>query len=200
MKLTTTALTLIALASCSLTAKTLEQIQEIHRDIGNELMGIRKEFTAAQPKIYALLDRVDRMYNLAKNSAEKKHLLKIDIQNKNTEIKKLNSDLVTLKNKLQVTEKELEKYSNKFIQLDKELQVEKVQAAILSREKMELAHEKHILQSQMSNIKSEPVKEDSKKDMIPESILSNLTEEEKDILKNSQNLSLSSTSAPSSPR
>lgn len=177
-----------ALNYCLLNSKTLEQMQMLHKEIGVELMSIRKEFTAAQPKIYSLLDRIDRMYNLAKIALEKRQKLKIDLKNKISENKKMQSDLNALKTKLHETEVELDKASKKFASLNKELQIEKVQSAILSREKMELDQER------------DEKNKNSKKDLIPEHILKDLTEEEKALLKTSQNLSLSSTSAPSSPR
>ena len=182
---------------CSLVAKTLEQMQVLHKDIGNELMSIRKEFTAAQPKIYSLLDQINRMYNLAKVSLEKKHQLKIDLKNKIAENQKIQSDLNLLKTKLHETEVERDKYSKSFTSLNKELQIEKVQSAILSREKKELDQEKHELQNKIIDAKDDKY---NKKDMITDSILKDLTDEEKDLLKTSQNLTLSSTSAPSSPR
>ncbi|KKQ33057.1 MAG: hypothetical protein US49_C0003G0085 [candidate division TM6 bacterium GW2011_GWF2_37_49] len=182
---------------CSLVAKTLEQMQVLHKDIGNELMSIRKEFTAAQPKIYSLLDQINRMYNLAKVSLEKKHQLKIDLKNKIVENQKIQSDLNLLKTKLHEAEAERDKYSKSFTSLNKELQIEKVQSAILSREKKELDQEKHELQNKIIDAKDDKY---NKKDMITDSILKDLTDEEKDLLKTSQNLTLSSTSAPSSPR
>lgn len=187
-------LVLIGILYFSLGAKTLEQMQALHKEIGNELMSIRKEFTAAQPKVYSLLDQINKMYNLAKVSIEKKHKLKVDLNNKIAENQKIHEDLNSLKSKLHDTELELDKYSKKFASLDKELQIEKVQSAILSREKKELTQERHELENKIVQDK------DSKKEIIPESLLKDLTEEEKDLIKSSQNLTLSSTSAPSSPR
>ena len=50
-------------------------MQDLYKNIGTDLMSIRRDFSAAQPKIYAILDRIDKMYNLAKVTAEKKHNL-----------------------------------------------------------------------------------------------------------------------------
>jgi chromosome segregation ATPase len=183
--------------------KTLEQIQILHEDIGSDLMSIRKEFITTQPKIYSLLDRINKMYNLAKVAAEKKGLIKNELKNKITENKKLQTELSNLKNKLLTAEKELENSANKFTSVNKELQVERVQTAILSREKKEISQEKNELQAQMTNFPPNNVKnKESKKDSITDTdnLLKSLTEEEKNILKTSQNLSLSSTSAPNSPR
>jgi phosphoglycerate-specific signal transduction histidine kinase len=183
--------------------KILEQIQILHKDIGSDLMSIRKEFTAAQPKVYSLLDRIDKMYNLAKVAAEKKDLIKTELKNKISENKRLQSELSNLKIKILTAEKELENSSKKFTSLNKELQVERVQTAILSREKKEISQEKNELQAQITdsspnNGKTKESKKGSNSDT--DSLLKSLTEEEKNILKTSQNLSLSSTSAPNSPR
>jgi chromosome segregation ATPase len=194
-------LILIALSFCSVISKTIEQMQLLHKEIGNDLMSIRKEFTAVQPKIYSLLDRIDRMYNVAKTAVEKKRELKNELKNKVSENKKILTELNSLKIKLSETENALENSTKKFTSINKELELEKVQSAILSREKKELAQEKDDLQNQMTNINFVNEKNKyNKKDLIPENILKGLSEDEKDLLKTSQNLSLSSTSAPSSPR
>ena len=203
MKLTSSQVLIICLiAFVPCFPKTIEQINLLHKDIGNDLMSIRKEFTAAQPKVYSLLDRIDRMYNIAKISAEEAHVTKQELKDKLSDNKKLQCEISTLKNKLQTAEKELDKFAKKFTYLNKELQIEKVQTAILSREKNELDKEKDELQGEMTRLNVESrINTDNKKDIISESILSELTEDEKrTLLKTSQNLSLSSTSAPSSPR
>jgi phosphoglycerate-specific signal transduction histidine kinase len=189
----------ISISHCN--PKTLEQIQYLHKDIGGDLMSIRKEFTAAQPKIYSILDRLDKMYNLAKTEVEKSDEIKTELDNKLYENKRLQDELAMLRTKLQSTEKALDHSIKKITDVNKELQVEKIQTAILSREKKELDQEKNVLRSQMSGLHTNNDKSDiDKKESVAENILKQLTEEEKHILKTSQNLSLSSTSAPNSPR
>ena len=68
---------LVMNASSTINAKTLRQMQDLYKNIGNDLMCIRKEFEAAQPKVYSILDQIDKMYNLAKLTAEKKHSLSL---------------------------------------------------------------------------------------------------------------------------
>lgn len=176
-------------------SNTQDQLQTIYKQITNELMSIRKEFAGAQPRVYTLLDQVDRMNNLAKTSYLKRHALEAQMNNTTTsaktlreENKSLKAEISTLKQKLDVTTKFLETTTH---QLTSETQ----RAAKHSKEKRELQG-KIAQVEQEKNIKSldEKIKEKVSKTVEAEvaAQLKSLTA--------AQSLSLTSTSAPNSPR
>ncbi|MFH1253876.1 MAG: hypothetical protein V1646_00400 [bacterium] len=191
---------LALLANPTLNAKTLQQMQDLYKNIGNDLMYIRKEFTAAQPKVYSILDRVDKMYNLAKVTAEKKHNLNALLKNQSSETTKLYAEINTLKSKFAATEEELITTRKKLTHANNALEKEKANMSQLSQEKM------HSPAQQSEINKISPHANPDKKQPEPGDLmheirsLKGLSEEEKNLLKQAQSLSLSSTSAPSSPR
>lgn len=52
--------------------KNSSEIHTVYKKIGEDLINLRKEFSAAQPKVYSLLDQVDKMYTLTKTTQQKK--------------------------------------------------------------------------------------------------------------------------------
>jgi len=57
--------------------KTLQQAQTIHREIGKNLVQIRRESPTFQPKIYTLLDLSGQLYKLLNTSQQKKEKIKL---------------------------------------------------------------------------------------------------------------------------
>lgn len=176
-------------------SNTQEQLQSIYKQITNELISIRKEFAGAQPRVYTVLDHIDKMNNLAKTSYQKRHALEAQINSTSSnakslreENKSLKAEISTLKQKLDVTTKFLENTSN-------QLNSEQQRAAKHSKEKKELQG-KIAQVEQEKNIKSldEKIKEKVSKTVEAEvaAQLKSLTA--------AQSLSLTSTSAPNSPR
>lgn len=182
-------------------ATTLQQMQDLYKNIGDDLMCIRKEFSATQPKVYAVLDRIDKMYNLAKIAAEKKNKYKDVLKNQGAETQKLYEEIAALKTKLSTTESELMSAHKSLEDAAKAVQDEKDQALKLSREKSKISKEQHELQMQVNKLKSDKEKKPEPKELLHEiKQLKGLSEEETALLNQAQSLSLSSTSAPSSPR
>ena len=199
---------LLLAAICSTSgiyAKTLEQMQDLYKNIGTDLMGIRRDFSAAQPKVYAILDRIDKMYNLAKVTAEKKHNLSLLAKNQGTEIKKLYEEINSLKSRVATHEEELNKTHQKLEATKNELQKEKINSNKLSQEKTGSSSEPYDSHAKLHKPKTDNYKKQSEtKELADAKELMNningLSDEEKAILRQAQSLSLSSTSAPSSPR
>ncbi len=55
-----------------LCGKNSSEIHNVYKKIGAELINLRKEFSATQPKVYSLLDQVDKMYTLTQKAHQKK--------------------------------------------------------------------------------------------------------------------------------
>jgi len=186
--------------STALDAKTLQQMQDLYKNIGNDLMYIRKEFTAAQPKVYSILDRVDKMYNLAKVTAEKKHNLNALLKNQSSESNKLYAEINALKSKITATEEELMSTRKKLANANNALEKEKANISQLSQEKMHSQAQQSEINKTNTHVNPDK-KQPEPGDLMHEiRSLKGLSEEEKNLLKQAQSLSLSSTSAPSSPR
>lgn len=184
-----------------LAARMLQQMQDLYNNIGDDLMCIRKEFAATQPKVYSVLDRVDKMYNLAKIVVDKKNKYKDIYKTQGAEARKLNEEISTLKARLSTTESELESANNQLEEANKAVVEEKNQSLKLAQEKFKISKEQHELQTQVKKMKSEKDKKPAPKDLLHEfKNLNGLSDEEKALLNQAQSLSLSSTSAPSSPR
>ncbi len=191
---------LVLTSMYALNAKTLQQMQELYRNIGNDLMSIRKEFTAAQPKVYSILDRVDKMYNLAKVTAEKKHNLSVQLKNQSSETKKLYDEINTLKSKIAVHEEDLANAHKKLELTKNALEKERVQAEQFSQEKANISKQQANLNKIKTDTETDKKRSESRDLMHEIRNLNGLSEEEQNLLKQAQSLSLSSTSAPSSPR
>jgi hypothetical protein len=52
--------------------KSAVQMQQLYKKIGSDLITIRKEYSAAQPMVYSLLDQVEKLYAVSKNVHQKK--------------------------------------------------------------------------------------------------------------------------------
>lgn len=182
-------------------AKTLQHMHDLYKNVSDDLMSIRKEFPATQPKVYSVLDRVDKMYNLAKTAVDKKNKYNDIFKNQSVETQKLYDEINTLKTKLASAEFELANVHKNLNDANKMIQEEKNQSIKLAQEKSKISKEQHDLQLEINKIKSEKEKKPASKDLLREmKDLKDLSEEEKALLNQAQSLSLSSTSAPNSPR
>ncbi len=184
-----------------ITARTIQQMQNLYEHIGDDMMCIRREFTATQPKVYSVLDRIDKMYNLAKIAVDKKNRYRDILRNQGAETQKLQDEIGILKSKLAATESELENATNQLEEANRAVLEEKNQSLKLAQEKLKISKEQRELQIQMKKMKSETGKKQQQNDLLHEiKDLNGLSDEEKVLLNQAQSLSLSSTSAPSSPR
>jgi chromosome segregation ATPase len=184
-----------------LVAKTLQQMQNLYENIGDDLMCIRREFTATQPRVYSVLDRIDKIYNLAKIAVDKKNRCKDILRNQGAETQKLQEEIGVLKSKLAATESDLETATNQLEEANRVVLEEKSQSLKLAQEKLKISKEQRDLKMQMKNIRSEKSKKQEHRDLLNEiKNLNGLSDEEQVLLNQAQSLSLSSTSAPSSPR
>jgi septal ring factor EnvC (AmiA/AmiB activator) len=153
--------------------KTLQQMKDLYKKIGDDLVTVRKDFTAAQPRIYSVLDQIDKLYNLAKDTVHRRKTVKKSLKEKIAEIKKLHSELSVLKSELGSVKQRLDT-------TNKQLESEKVHLSQLSKEKGDL----------LGKVKKLEVQRMKKREQ----------DEALEQAKVLQSLNLTSTSAPSSPR
>jgi hypothetical protein len=112
-----------------LCGKNSSEIHNVYKKIGAELINLRKEFSATQPKVYSLLDQVDKMYTLTQTAQQKKTVyrqkykesvqLGAAAQQENiilqAQVKTLESKLLLVSKKLE-EEKQLREYIAKAYQ------------------------------------------------------------------------------------
>lgn len=178
-------------------SNTQDQIQTLYKQITNELINIRKDFAGAQPKVYTILDQVDKMNNLTKAMYQKRLALESQMNNSSSNTKSLREENKTLKAEVSTLKQKLD-VTTKFLEhTNKQLNSEKQRAAKHSKEKKDLQGKISQIESE-KNVKAldEKIKEKVNKTVEAEvaAQLKNLTEAQ------AQSLSLTSTSAPNSPR
>lgn len=168
----------------SMRSQTPSQMQQSYKKITDGLISLRKEFSGSQSQVYPLLDQVDKMYSLSKNIYDKRKMLEQQIndvvlhqKNLEEENQALKDENGTLKHKLEVTNKVLEEASVKLV-------TESQRAQARSKENKSL--QQQVAQAKKNTENVQHVEAD-----VAEQLRS---------LAATQNLSLTSTSAPSSPR
>lgn len=107
--------------------QNLEQIQQIYKKIGDELGGIRKENSAMQPRVFSILDQLDKMYALSKESLQENEKIKKLCDDKSVELSalkrentSLKTDVETLKQKLTTASSYLDEQKSQVNNLLKE--------------------------------------------------------------------------------
>lgn len=173
----------------SVEAKSFSQIQDLYKKIGEDLGNLRKEYTVGQPKIYTILDRIDRMYNLTVGIHKKKKNFKKLAKENLGEVSVLREENKILKNELLGIQQRADITSKKLEVVGKQLELEKNQTSKLAQEKGDLTSKIKQFESEKKHM-NEKVAKGVEDDV----------EEQLKHFKNGQSLSLSSTSAPSSPR
>ena len=120
---------------CLLNAKSTAQMQEHYKKVAEGLIGVRKEYPISQPRVYGMLDQLDKLYSTAKQVAQKKQTFKKKIQEKTAENTALKQDIATLRNDVSSIRKVVE---NAKSELAQKLAEEKAKAEQSSREHKEL--------------------------------------------------------------
>jgi chromosome segregation ATPase len=173
-------------------AKSTELMQESYKKIADGLIGIRKEFPPAQPKVYAMLDQLDKLHSTAKNVTLKKNTYKKKLLEKTAENAALRNELNTLRSEMSSTKSTLESAKST---LDQKLEEDKEQIELLTREKKELLNKI----AELEIHKKEIVAEKKTKHTLNKNELVALTAQ-KIAEEHQPNLSRISTSDPNSPR
>ena len=100
-------------------------LQDIYSDITGGLITIRKEHPVVQPRVYKLLDQVDKLYTQAKTAQSECAQLRKKLQEKQTEAK---DQIEAAKRSIEVAKGEL---SKRFEEQNKRLQALEAERATL---------------------------------------------------------------------
>jgi len=129
---------------------------EMHKKITEGLIGFRKEYPDSQPKVYALLDNVNKLFNTAKTAIQKGAGVKKLLQDKMTENSLLKNELAQLKGAVDTTKKTLEvTQSDLYKKLEEEQAI--VQRLTMERKELlnKMAHLEEIEKDQLTKKKQE---------------------------------------------
>lgn len=119
-------------------ASSTEQMQELYKTIGEELISIRKQFTEAQPKIYLVLDQLDKMYGIAKSGLQMRDEIAKNLKQKEIEITTLKKDLEKTKNELATVQQTSTATQQALNEVSQKFDSEKQQTLLLASEKNKL--------------------------------------------------------------
>ncbi|HBS47579.1 TPA: hypothetical protein DEO28_04415 [Candidatus Dependentiae bacterium] len=109
---------------------TLNQAQELHKNIGKSLVQIRRDNPALQPAIYTLLDQVGQLYKLVSTTHQKKKNYKSVIKEEKQLVLSINNKMEDMKRQMTGLQFALKSESSKVAESKKYLEN-------LTREKME---------------------------------------------------------------
>lgn len=118
--------------------KRSAEIEELYKKIGEELIGIRKEFVQAQPKIYLVLDQLDKMYGIAKTGLQRKKEIKHKLKQKETELIVLKKEYEKNKQDLLVAQQVCTNSQQALNEVSQKFDQEKQQSLLLASEKNKL--------------------------------------------------------------
>ena len=90
-------------------AKKIQEFGQTYKKVSDELINIRKEFTATQPRVYALLDQVDSMNRIMHELHNKKNSYKKKYHDLGNQTELLKNKNLMLKEKVLALTGELEK-------------------------------------------------------------------------------------------
>lgn len=171
-------------APCS--ARRAEQMQELYKKIGEELIAIRKQFTEAQPKIYLVLDQLDKMYGIAKSGLQRKKEIKKNLKEKEREVVALKKELEKTKSELVLAQQTSAASQQALSEVSQKFDVERQQSLLLANEKDKLVEKIKTIAESSRQVAEE-------KRILAQAKTSDVDEE-------LQNLTRNSTSEPSSSR
>ncbi len=179
-------------------AEEAEQfIQLIHQRVADDLITIRKEHPDVQPKIYAILDQIEKMSATAKGSLQQQKGLKRLVLEKTAENITLKQELATLKNEVNGTKKTLE---SARLELTRKLEEEKAHVQQLWQERKELMNKMQAFDTHGKE--SVATKKKITKAMVKAELndVAQKLASAQDIPQVDYNLNRTSTSEPNSPR
>ncbi len=104
-----------AMVAGLLVAKSSALMQDNHKKIADGLITVRKEYPASQPKVYAMLDQLDKLYNAARTISQKKTIYKKKLLEKATEAAQLKQEVSVFKNESSSAKKSLESEKSDLI-------------------------------------------------------------------------------------
>lgn len=120
-------------------------MQDHYKKVAEGLIGVRKEYPVSQPKVYAMLDQLDKLYSTAKQVSAKKLTYKKKMQEKVAENTTLKQEITGLRSDVSSIKKVVE---NAKSELAQKLADEKAKAEQSSREHKELLEKVSLMEAE----------------------------------------------------
>lgn len=176
-----------------------QRVQDLYKKIGDDLITIRKEFSGAQPKVFSVLDQIDKMYSITKSTMQKNQDLSKDLKRHAAENLWLKNEVVNVRKELSSAKQTIEATQNSLEDVHTKLEDEKKEARLL-------AQEKNTLEDKVQNLEMQ--KPEKKKTLDIVDVGDGERDKNHEVLahvgkqrgRESYNFNRTSTSEPSSPR
>jgi hypothetical protein len=181
----------IPVAASPVTSGSTSEVTSLYADIGNKLAEVKKMAPATAGRIGAVLDNVDRMYQLSKNSLSQDGATMLALEERTLESTVLQNELLKSKQESELLKQALVEAQAKIDELTKQVEKGNMTVQVLKEQHAAvLTHKKEAVSQAADPITAEltrqlldkPVAQGGKQGIAP------------------QNLNLTSTSDPSSPR
>lgn len=179
---------------------------ELYSNIGRKLAEVKKIAPQVAPKISSVLDDVDRLKAAADSVSNQDRVLMSELETRTLESSVLEKELIATKQENDALKQSLQDLQIKVVVLTKDLERERAQLVVLKEQNAQLQR-KESSQADLISAEISKIDKQLKASEKPKQA-ARLLEEERVIrpekiflpIERSQNLSLTSTSDPSSPR
>ncbi|QQR49796.1 hypothetical protein IPF37_03065 [bacterium] len=172
-----------------------DNLETFYKKVGEELVAIRQEFPQSQPKVYRILDHVDQLYKKAETAMKKKEELVAQKDALTAQLTKHNQEMTTLQQEVAQLKQAFEKNQQELARAHARLKQEQGRVVDLAKQKKVLQQKKHVDICAEENAE-QPLLADQEKieEKSSDELLSMINDDDL------QNLNLTSTSDPMSPR
>ncbi len=179
-------------------------VSELYQNIGRKLAEVKKMAPACAHKIGSVLDDVDRMYKATSTSLHQDSATIKELETRTLESTVLQKELLAAKQESEAMKQIVQESQLKMLSLSKDIEKERMQVSLLKEQNNKLAQKSNGSQADMI---SDEISKLDKQLATGESVTSRqknaqLPQEQatKKVALRDQNLNLTSTSEPSSPR
>lgn len=86
----------------------LDTVQELHKNVGNSLLTIRKQYPESQTQVYSTIDQISKLCDISKKQYNKRKELKTALAQEKETSAKLKQRLDTVAHKLLAAQQEVE--------------------------------------------------------------------------------------------
>lgn len=129
-----------------------EKLQTLHREIGNNLLRIKKEVPQTQPIVYSVLDQLGKYHCVSKSVLEKKKRYKRLLNTEKSRSKVLESKLIDMESKFEKMKKVIIDANDKLKKDSFSASELKEQRDAIAKEREEFLKEKELFEHEKSQL------------------------------------------------
>lgn len=180
-----------------------QDVSELYQNIGRKLAEVKKMAPACAHKIGSVLDDVDRMYKATSTSVQQDNATMKELETRTLESAVLQKELLTAKQESEILKQTLHEAQLKMLSLSKDIERERLQVSFLKEQNIQLARkgnaQQDLISDEISKLDKQLATDQASMGQQNNSQVSAERDAKKIAMRN-QNLNLTSTSEPSSPR